>query len=301
MQAGAIRSLLFVPGDSERKISKALASEADAVILDLEDAVAPEAKPAARRLVGEILGDADRQDKPVFVRLNAFDTGMTLMDLAAVMAGRPWGVVLPKCTDASDIERLSYALEALEAREDIPAGSTRILTVATETAAATLNLGRQSFAANARLFGMLWGSEDLAASLGAGSNRDEGGAYTFPYQLARSQCLYAAMALNAVAVDAVYTDFQDLAGLERETLQALRDGFRAKAAIHPGQVEVINRVMTPSAAEVSWATQVVALLDEVAVARLDGKMIDLAHKRIAESTLQRASSLRMSAAGPPRP
>ncbi len=287
-----IRSLLFVPGDSEAMMAKALASQADAVILDLEDAVAPENKLRARGAVRDFLGGAERGGKPVFVRVNAFDTGLTAADLAGVMAGRPWGVALPKCQGPWEVERLAHYLDALEAREGIEAGATRVMTVATETAAATLNLSRPGADAlgrlSGRLWGMLWGGEDLSETLGALANRDEGGAYAFPYQFARSQCLYAASVLGAVAVDAVYTNFRDAEGLERETRAALRDGFTAKAAIHPAQVAVINAVMTPTPGEVDWARRVVTLLEKRGVARLDGKMIDLVHKRIAERLLARA-------------
>jgi citrate lyase subunit beta / citryl-CoA lyase len=286
-----IRSLLFVPGDSEKLILKALASEADAVILDLEDAVAPESKARARGVTAEALAGADRNGKPVFARLNAFDTGLTPGDLAAVLHGRPWGVVLPKCNGPADVERLSHYLEALEAREDVQPGATRILTVATETAAATLNLARPASAAADRIWGMLWGGEDLSATLGSISNRDESGAYTFPYQFARSQCLYAASAIGVTAVDAVYTNFRDPEGLEREARDGLRDGFTAKAAIHPAQAPIINRVMTPTEDQLDWARQVVALLEGTGVARLDGKMVDLVHKRIAEKLLERAGAI----------
>jgi citrate lyase subunit beta/citryl-CoA lyase len=288
----AIRSLLFVPGDREDLVLKAIASAADAVIIDLEDAVAPENKARARGAVREVLGGADRRGKPVLVRVNGFDTGLTAGDLAAVAGGRPWGVVLPKCQGGADLDRLSHYLDALEAREDIAPGTTRVMTVATETAAATLALGRPVPGAGQRVWGMLWGAEDLSAALGASGNRDETGGYSFPFQFARSQCLFAANAIGAEPVDAVYTDFRDMAGLERETRAGLRDGFTAKAAIHPGQTEIINRVMTPTGAELDWAEEVVALLADRGVARLDGKMVDLAHKRIAERLLRRRAALR---------
>lgn len=289
MQTGAgIRSLLFVPGDREALILKALSSQADAVIIDLEDAVAPENKPFARQVTRAVLDGADRHGKAVFVRLNAYDTGLTVGDAASVLGGRPWGVVLPKAGGA-DVQRLSDQLEALEEREDLAPGVTRVLTVATETAAATLALSRP--VPVDRLWGMLWGGEDLSAQLGAMANRDAAGAYTFPYQYARAQNLYAANALGVTAVDAVFTDFKDPAGLEAETLQGLRDGFTAKAAIHPAQVEVINRVLTPSETQLDWARQVLALLATTGVARLDGKMVDLAHKRIALRLLARAEAM----------
>ncbi len=288
MQVAALRSLLFVPGDSERMILKALGSPADAVILDLEDAVAPERKAAARGVAAEVLAGADRQGKAVLVRLNAFDTGLTAGDAAAVLPGRPDAVMLPKA-EGGQVARLGHVLEGLEARDGIDPGATRILTVATETAAATLALSAPQ--GIDRLAGLLWGGEDLSAALGVSANRDEDGAYTFPFQFARSQCLYAANALGVAAIDAVYTDFRDAEGLERETRAALRDGFTAKAAIHPGQCEVINRVLTPDPGRLAWARQVVALLADRGVARLDGGMIDIAHKRIAQRLIARAEAL----------
>jgi citrate lyase subunit beta / citryl-CoA lyase len=286
--APAIRSLLFVPGDSESKILKAVGSAADAVIIDLEDAVAPERKAAARALSAELLGGMDRRGKPIFVRANAFDTGMTAADVASVMGGRPWGIVLPKCAGPAEIGRLSHYLDALEAREGIEVGSTRILTVATETAAATLNLSHLQGDAAPRLWGLLWGGEDLSATLGAMANRDESGSYTFPYQFARTQCLYAAHALGVQPVDAVYTNFRDPEGLERETAAGLRDGFTAKAAIHPAQAEVINRALTPTQEQLAWAREVVTLLADAGVARVNGRMVDIAHKRVAERILARS-------------
>jgi citrate lyase subunit beta / citryl-CoA lyase len=289
MAALAIRSLLFAPADSEAKILKAISSPADAVIIDLEDAVPPESKASARGIVREILAGADRKGKPIFVRVNAFDTGMTSLDVAAVIQARPWGIMLPKASCFRDIERLGHYLDALEAREGVAEGSTLVATVATETASSTLALGRLDRAAMGRLWGMLWGGEDLSAALGAFGNRDADGAYTFPYQFARSQCLFAASALGVQPIDSVYTDFRDVRGLECEAQAGARDGFTAKAAIHPAQVETINRIFTPRPEQLDWARQVVSLLNQVGVARLDGKMIDIAHKRIAERLLARAA------------
>lgn len=290
MSISGIRSLLFVPGDSERKIEKAFASEADAVIIDLEDAVAPENKEAARIVTRDMLSNADRMAKKVFVRVNAFDTGLVPRDLAAVICGKPWGIVLPKCASSVELEQLSSYLDVLEVREGIEEGVTRIMTVATETAGATLSLSNPYSDTKKRLWGMLWGGEDLSATLGAATNRKENGDYTFPYQFARSQCLYAANALNVQPVDAVYTDFRDDQGLEVEARMALRDGFTAKAAIHPNQVSIINRVLTPSKEQVEWAERIIDLLKDTGVAKLDGQMIDLAHKRVAERIVLRAKA-----------
>jgi citrate lyase subunit beta / citryl-CoA lyase len=285
----AIRSLLFVPGNKQPLIGKALASAADAVILDLEDAVADQDKLAARAVCAGALRDSDRRGKAVFVRVNAFDTGLTAGDLAAVVAARPWGIVLPKCLDTSSVAQLGYYLDALEAREGIEPGSTRILTIATETAEATLRLGQVARPAPARLWGAMWGDEDLSCSLGASASRDEQGNLAFPYQWARAQCLYACSVLGVRAIDSVHVDFRDLEGLERETARGQRDGFTAKAAIHPAQAEVINRVLTPDKAQVAWAHQVLDLLGGKGVAQLDGKMLNLVHRRMAALILQRAA------------
>ena len=290
-QGAGLRSLLFAPGDREDLANKALASQADGIILDLEDAVAPDAKPAARATVRALLDSADRQGKPVFVRINALETGMALADLAAVLGGRPWGIVVPKCHLSRDLPLLGHYLDALETREGLGLGSTRILAIATETALTTLDLAHAGGLDCPRLWGVMWGSEDLAASLGAKTNRGADGAYTFPFQMARAQCLYAAAALGVVAVDAVWTAFRDSDGLQAETAEGLRDGFAAKAAIHPAQCAIINSMMTPAPAEVEWAGQVLELLQDQALAQLDGRMIDLAHKRIAEKIMARAQAL----------
>ncbi len=287
MTVPSIRSLLFVPGDKEAVIHKALASAADAVIIDLEDAVEGSRKTFARELTGDLLVGLETRQKPVFVRINAFDSGLSAIDLAAVMRGKPWGIMLPKARNSAEIARLGHHLEALEAREGIAEGQTRIMTVATETAAATLELANLHLEVQVRLWGLLWGGEDLSATLGAFSNKDEAGNYTFPYQFARNQCLMAANSAGVQPVDAVYTDFRDDAGLAAETARALRDGFTAKAAIHPAQALVINRVMTPTEEQLQWAHAVMELLVETGVARLEGKMIDIAHKRIAARILQR--------------
>lgn len=288
MPPAAIRSLLFVPGDDERKIEKALAGEADAVILDLEDAVAEEGKARAREVTAAWLEAACASGRAIFVRINGFDTPHALADLVTAVAGAPFGVMLPKCRGLRDVERLSHYLDALEAREGLPPGSTRILPVATETAAATLELASFATAPAPRLWGLLWGGEDLSADLGALRNRDDTDAYTLPYQFARAQCLMAATAAGAVAVDAVAVDFRNLEALECETRDALADGFTAKAAIHPAQVPVINAVLTPDAEQIAWAEAVLAALDGKGAGQLDGRMIDRPHRRSALRILARA-------------
>jgi citrate lyase subunit beta/citryl-CoA lyase len=280
-----MRSFLFVPGDSARKFERASAGAADALIIDLEDSVSPDQKEAARRATVEMLG-RERTRQKLWVRVNALDTGLTLADLAAVMPARPDGIVLPKCASAADLAKVGAWLEALEAVRGRAGEETPILAIATETAASIFGLGGYA-QAGPRLWGLMWGAEDLSASLGATENRRDG-AFHSPYRLARDLCLMGASAAGVVAVDTVYTDIEDLAGLEAESIAARRDGFGAKAVIHPKHVEVVNRAFTPDEAEVAWARRIVAAFAETAelgVIRIEGKMIDKPHLRAAERIL----------------
>ena len=208
-----MRSFLFVPGDSQRKFENAKKTAADALILDLEDSIAPDEKVGARRTVREML-DARNPNQKIYIRVNALDTGMTLGDLAAVMPGRPDGIVLPKCAGAADVNRLSLYLDAFEAAAGIEHGSTRIVTVATETARAVLKL-LDFENMSPRLWGMMWGAEDLAASLGASRNRT-GDRFHGPFLLARDLCLISAAAAGVVAIDTIATDINDLDALREE-------------------------------------------------------------------------------------
>src|SRR3979409_2554111 len=225
-----MRSFLFVPGDSLRKFENAKKTAADALILDLEDSIAPDEKIGARRTVREML-DARNPIQKVYIRVNALDTGMTLGDLAAVIPGRPDGVVLPKCAGAADVNRLSLYLDAFEAASNIEQGTTRIVTVATETARAVLKL-LDFENMSPRLWGMMWGAEDLAASLGASKNRT-GTRYHGPFLLARDLCLVSASAAGVIAIDTIATDINDLDALREESIAARQDGFLAKGVIHP--------------------------------------------------------------------
>jgi citrate lyase subunit beta/citryl-CoA lyase len=286
-----MRSLLFVPGDDERKIAKGLASSADALILDLEDAVAPRRKAAAREISAAALRSANTA-KTLFVRINALDTPDAQADLAAVVGAKPFGIVVPKCRSGEDVRTVSKMLEAIEAREGVTVSATRILPIVTETAASMFGLGTYADPPISRLFGMMWGGEDLAADIGAVANRDASGRYAPLYELARSLCLLGAAAASVPAVDAVYTDFRDLEGLKAEALEGLRSGFGAKAAIHPAQLDVINEAFTPSAADVDWAQRVVAAFDAAGgagVAAIDGRMLDRPHLRAARRVLERAN------------
>lgn len=284
----AIRSLLFVPGDSERKIAKAQSSAADALILDLEDSVVPEKRTAARELCLATLQAGS--GKKLFVRINALNTDDALLDLAEVVRGRPYGIMLPKCGSARDIHILDRYLSALETRDGIPPGMIKVLPIVTETGASMFGAGTYR-ETTPRLVGLLWGGEDLAADIGARTNRDAEGRYGSAFELARTLCLLAATAARATAVDAVYTDFRNPDGLRAEAKIAARDGFTAKAAIHPDQAAIINEVFTPSADEIAHARRVVELFEggeATSVVALDGKMLDRPHLTMAKRLLNRA-------------
>jgi len=290
----AARSWLFVPGDSERKQAKAAGSEADALILDLEDSVAAANLPAARAMVAAFLGARPGRQQ-LWVRVNALGTPHVLADLAAVVPARPDGIMLPKTDSAADAVTLGHYLSALEVAAGASEGATRIAVVATETPAALFTLGGYG-AVGPRLAALTWGAEDLAAALGAASNRVEGGGYEFTYQLARSLCLAGATAAEVAPIDTVFTDFRDGAGLEREARAARRAGFTGKMAIHPDQVPVINRAFTPDAAEVAHAARIVAAFAAnpgMGTVGMDGKMVDMPHLKQARRILAMA---RVSAA-----
>jgi citrate lyase subunit beta/citryl-CoA lyase len=286
-----MRSLLFVPGDDEKKLGKALASGADGIILDLEDSVAAERKSAARGATRAFLvQNREHRGPKRFVRVNPLASGLALADLAAIVGARPDGIVLPKAAGADEIRALDHYLAALEVREDAPAGAIAILPIAPETAAAMFSFASYA-GASARLCGIMWGCEDLAADVGALANRGPDGAHLEPFRLARSLCLFGAAAAGVIAIDTVFTDFRDDAGLEREARAAALCGFAAKAAIHPGQIATINAAFTPDDAAVAWARQVIAAFDDkpdAGVVGIDGKMIDRPHLRTAQRILDRA-------------
>ena len=286
-----MRSLLFVPADSERKIAKGLSSAADALIIDLEDAVAPDSKLAARAICAQMLASAEAASagKRLIVRINAFDTPLAVDDLAAVVRHAPFAIMLPKSGGAADLIRLGHILDGLEARDGIEPGSTKIIPVATETASAVLNLTNST--PIPRLYGMMWGAEDLSADVGAKASRDPAAVYSGPALMARNLCLFGAAAAGAMPIDAVYTNFRDEAGLRAEAETAARDGFVAKACIHPDQVGPINEVFSPSAAEIERAQQIMAAFAAspgAGAVALNGRMLDRPHLRAAERILARA-------------
>jgi len=280
-----MRSMLFVPGDSPRKFEKARAGNASALILDVEDSVVPEKKEEARALTRTMLS-GPRTGAQLYVRVNALDTGMTLRDLAAVMPAVPDGIVLPKSRGGADVHQLASWLDAFEAAAGSKPGATRIVVVATETAASIFGLGTYKDS-SPRLAGLMWGAEDLAASLGATEN-GSGGVFHSPYRVARDLCLMGAAAAEVAAIDTVYTDIDNLAGLEAETRAARRDGFSAKALIHPKHVDIVNAAFEPTPAERAWAEKIVAAFADnpnSGTLRLEGKMIDKPHLRAALKTL----------------
>lgn len=287
-----MRSYLFVPGDSQAKLEKALGSDADALIIDLEDSVASTAKPAARALTASFLRDAAKADPHprLYVRINDLGSPMANEDLGAVMAGAPHGIVLPKAAGGADIEQLSVMLRTEEATHGLDDRSTAIIAIATETARATLNTASYRDS-SPRLEALSWGAEDLSADLGASATRDDNGALTDVFALARSLTLLGAAAAGVEAIDTVYVDFRDMDGLERECRAAARDGFAGKLAIHPAQVPVINACFTPDAETIASARAVVAAFAEsgdAGVTSLEGVMLDRPHLRRAERILKRA-------------
>ena len=275
-----MRSWLFVPGDSERKIQKALASQADVVILDMEDSVALQNKQAARAIVAGILADRPQTGAKVYVRVNALDTGLTLADLGVLSTSPPDGYMLPKSGSGQDVTQFAKL-----AVTGVP-----IIAIVTETAASLFNLGTYA-KIKAPLSAMTWGSEDLSADLGAISARDDEGHLTDPYRLARSLCLIGARAAQIEPIDSIYANFRDTVGLERECRAAVRDGFTGKMAIHPNQIAPINQAFTPSLAAIDKAKRIIeafTVSPDTGVIALDGQMFDLPHLKRAKKLLERA-------------
>lgn len=288
-----MRSLLFVPGDSERKLEKGFASESDVVIVDLEDSVAAQNKATAREVAASFIA-LHRADTraAIYVRVNDLTTGLTDDDLAAVVGSRPDGIMLPKSNGGQDIQQLSAKLRVQEARAGLADGAIRILPIITETATGVL--AAASYAgASSRLSGLTWGAEDLSAAIGARAARDEDGRYTDVFSFARTMTLLAASAAEVAAVDTVFPNFGDMAAFKAECLEAERDGFTAKMAIHPAQVPVINAAFTPSREAVERSAAVVAAFAAAGnpgVVGIEGKMYDRPHLRLAERLLARAKA-----------
>ncbi|HEX2885476.1 CoA ester lyase [Vineibacter terrae] len=282
-----IRSYLFVPGDDHRKLDRSTQSPADALIYDLEDAVGPDRKEAARAIVRDHVKARGAGGHHRVVRVNSFATGLTAGDLAVVMQAAPDAILLPKCEGQAEIDRLAAMLEVTEAREGVDAGRTKILALVTETASAVLTASSVRLS-HPRLAALTWGGEDLSADVGALGKYGPDGSLDDTFRYARAVCLLAASAAGVTPLDTVYPDFRDAAGFEADCVTAKRMGFLAKTAIHPSQVEVINRVFSPSDAELEWARKVVAAFAAAGnggVTQLDGKMLDKPHLRLAQRLL----------------
>ncbi len=282
-----VRSMLFVPADSERKMAKGADTGADALILDLEDAVAPSRTHIAREMaIGYLKAHADRGKQQLWVRINPLDTEASMLDLA-VIAGAPDGIVLPKVRSAADVVRLSHCLDALEVRDGVARGGIRIMPVATETPQALFTLGSYE-GCSARLSALTWGAEDIAAALGASTNRRPDGEYDSVYQLACALCLTAAHAAGVQPIDTIWADFKDEAGLVRDAQRARQRGFTGKIAIHPAQVAPINAAFTPSDEELAWSRRVVDVFASnpgLGTVGLDGVMLDMPHLKQAQRVL----------------
>ena len=273
-----MRSLLFVPGDQDRKIAKALDGDADVVIFDLEDSVAPERKQAARELTAEVLSSGPSRPKR-YVRVNPLSSGLAQIDLDHILQAGPDGIMQPKTETGKDVSTLKNMMKT----------SLPIIAIATETASSLFGLGTYAEAAP-QLAALTWGAEDLSNELGATASRNDDGYLTDPYRLARSLCLAGARAADVEPVDTVFVDFRDNDGLHNECMAAARDGFTAKMAIHPDQVPVINDVFTPSAETIAAANRLIAAFEAAGnpgVIKLDGKMFDMPHLKRAQKLIAR--------------
>jgi len=292
-----MRSLLFVPGDSERKLEKGFGAGADVVIVDLEDSVAPQNKAAARDIAARFI--AERRgltSSAIYIRVNDLSTGLTDDDLAALVSAKPVGIMLPKSNSGQDVQQLSAKLRVWEAENDLPDGSIKILPIITETPAGVLAAATYA-GASARLAGLTWGAEDLSAATGARAARDEHGRYTDLFRHARLTTILAAAAAEVAAIDTVFPNFRDMAAFTAECAEAERDGFTGKMAIHPDQVSVINAAFTPSAEAVKQSAAIVAAFEAAGnpgVVGIDGKMFDRPHLRLAERLLARAKAAGIS-------
>lgn len=283
-----LTSLLFVPADSARKFEKACGTGATGLILDLEDSVSSDNKPAARAALPDRIDAApEGRDWSFWVRINPLDSGLADDDLEAAVRPGIDGIMLPKAEGGADVDTLGRKLDALERARGMTDGATKIVVVATETAGAMFSLS--SYApAHPRLAALTWGAEDLSAVLGATENRGADGDWTSPYQLARSLCLYAAAHAGVPAIDTVYADFRNDEGLRKSCRDARRDGFTGQMAIHPAQVATINAAYAPTDEELALARRIVAAFEAdpgLGTIGIEGKMFDIPHLKRARRML----------------
>ncbi|MEE4155197.1 MAG: CoA ester lyase [Erythrobacter sp.] len=287
-----MRSWLFAPGDSARKMEKAIASEADIALVDLEDSVTPANRPAARQQVAEALAACENAAR-VWVRINPLAGPDALSDLAAIMEHAPGGVMLPKAEGAGHVTQLHHYLEALEAAHGIARGATRIAALVTETPGAMFRTHEYAgdYPGKARLAALSWGAEDLSSALGASAQRGPDGGYAPVYELARSLCLLAAVNARVAAIETVQPEFRDVEALEARARAMRASGFRGMLAIHPAQIAPINAAFTPSAEEIAHAQRVVQAFAEnpgAGTIAVDGAMLDRPHLALAERLLAEA-------------
>ncbi len=281
-----MRSWLFAPGDSERKMTKAVEGSADIVLLDLEDAVAIENKPLARQMVHDFVRSNSERAR-IWVRVNPLDGPYTLDDLAAIMPAHPGGIMLPKVYGRQDVERLDHYLSAFEATHGIAVGSTPVIVLITETAEAMFHTG--DYKGAPRVVALTWGAEDLADSIGASSNRNPDGSYSFTYEMARTMTLLGAATAGVLAIETIQGDFRDLEGLRARAEKVRRDGFGGMLAIHPAQVDVINAAFTPTEAEISEAQAIVDIFAAnpgIGAIGYKGEMLDRPYLSRAEQLLR---------------
>jgi citrate lyase subunit beta/citryl-CoA lyase len=285
-----MRSLLFVPADGGKKLDKAMASGAHAVIIDLEDSVTTDRKPEARKLALAFLKEAGKakQRPRLFVRVNGLETGMIDDDLDAVVPGAPDGILFPKAEGGPTVTHVDAKLTAREAIADLAEGHVKILAQNVESAAGFFTAGSYR-GSSKRLIGVTWGPEDLSAELGAEANRDSTGRLTEPYRLARSVCLFSAAAAKTPAIETVFVDFRNEEGLRKDTEDAKRDGFVGRLAIHPAQVPIINAVFEPSPEQIAHAKKIIAAFAAqpgAGAVGIDGKMFDRPHLVRAQALLE---------------
>ena len=286
------RSWLFAPGDSEKKMTKAMEGDADIVLIDLEDAVAPDAKAAARPMVHDFIKAHPEQRSRLWVRINPLDGPHTLLDLAAIMPAHPGGIMLPKVYGRADVEACDKYLEALEVANGIEQGSTPLIVLMTETAEAMFHWG--DYKGAPRVVALTWGAEDLADSIGASSNKNADGSYSFTYELARSFCVMGAATAGVSAIETISADFRDLDALRARAEKVRRDGYRGMLAIHPAQIPVINEAFTPTAEEIAEAQEIVdvfAANPGVGAIGWKGGMLDRPYLARAERLLRQAGKL----------
>ncbi|WP_314713296.1 CoA ester lyase [Sphingobium yanoikuyae] len=286
-----MRSWLFAPGDSEKKMAKAADSAADIALFDLEDAVATENKAIARQMVHDFLAARSKGRERLWVRVNPLDGPYTLDDLAAIMPARPGGIMLPKVYGRQDVELLDHYLTAFEAANGIARGSTPLIVLVTETAEAMFHTG--DYKGAPRVVALTWGAEDLADSIGASSNRNADGSYGFTYELARSMCLLGAATAGVTAIETIQGDFRDLDGLKARAEKVRRDGYRGMLAIHPAQVDVINAAFTPTEEEIAEAQAIVDIFAAnpgVGAIGYKGGMLDRPYLSRAEQLLRQVGA-----------